>query len=52
MEEVTCMQGRKLWDLKPFGECWEKLGKPLVSMRWVDTEKGGDYELEGEIRSR
>ena len=24
-EEVTFMQGRKLWDLKLEEECWEKL---------------------------
>ena len=51
-EEVTFMESRKLWDLVPEGECWEKLGKPPVSMRWVDTNKGDDYDLEWEIRSR
>ena len=39
-EEMVFIQGRKLWDLKPVEECWEKLGKPLLSMRWVDTNKG------------
>ena len=51
-EEVTFMESRKLWDLRPEEECWEKLGKPPVSMRWVDTNKGDDYDLEWEIRSR
>ena len=38
-EEVGYMEGRKIWSVKPIGECWEKLGKAPVSIRWVDTLK-------------
>ena len=51
-EEVTYMEGRKLWDLRPIEECWEKLGKAPVSMRWVDTNKGNDHDDGWEIRCR
>ena len=36
-EEVGYMEGRKIWSVKPVGDCWEKLGKAPVSIRWVDT---------------
>jgi hypothetical protein len=52
MEKVIFMQGRKLWALRPIEECLEKLGKPPVSMRWGDTNKGGDHDSEWEIRCR
>ena len=38
-EEVGYMEGRNIWTVKPIGECWEKLGKAPVSVRWVDTLK-------------
>ena len=40
-ENVTFIEGRKLWDLVPEDECWERTGKSPVSMRGVDTNKGG-----------
>ena len=39
-EEVAYMQGRGIWSLRPVAECWEKLGRKPVSVRWVDTDKG------------
>ena len=38
-EEVGYMEGRNIWSIKPVAECWEKLGKAPVSVRWVDTLK-------------
>ena len=49
-EEVEFMQLRGIWDVVPVGECWEKLGKAPVSVRWVDTNKGGLWEMI--VRSR
>ena len=49
-EEVGFMDERRIWDLRPIGECWEKTGKPPVSVRWVDTNKGGLLEMV--VRSR
>ena len=43
-EEVTYMVGRDIWTEKPVAECWEKTGKPPVSIRWVDTNKGDDQK--------
>ena len=36
-EEVGYMEGRRIWSVRPVSECWEKLGKAPVSIRWVDT---------------
>jgi hypothetical protein len=44
-EEVGYMGERKIWSLRPVKECWEKTGKPPVSVRWVDTNKGGSGEM-------
>ena len=38
-EEVGFMNKRGLWDIKSVKECWEKTGKPPVSVRWVRTNK-------------
>ena len=38
-EEVGYMEGRNIWTIKPVAECWEKLGRAPVSVRWVDTLK-------------
>ena len=40
-EEDGYMEGRGIWKLRPQVECWEKTGKAPVSVRWVDTNKGG-----------
>ena len=49
-EEITYMQGRRIWSLKPIAECWDKTGKPPTSVRWVDTDKGIPPEVM--VRSR
>jgi len=49
-EEVTYMQGRKLWVLRPTSESFEKTGKAPVSVRWVDTNKGD--EVDYDVRCR
>ena len=45
-EEVTYMEQRGIWGLSPIQECWDKTGKAPVSVRWVDTNKGGDTAAE------
>jgi hypothetical protein len=50
LEEVGFMKERGLWTLRPVSECKEKTGKAPVSVRWVDTNKGGLKEFL--IRSR
>jgi hypothetical protein len=52
MEEVGFMNKRKLWDVRTIKECWEKTGKPPVSVRRVDTNKGGWDLVSMLIRSR
>ena len=49
-EEISYMEGRNIWTLRPIEECWELTGKPPVSVRWVDTNKGGKEEFI--VRSR
>ena len=51
-EEVTYMEKREIWGLSPIQECWDKTGKASVSVRWEDTNKGGDTAQEWEIRCR
>lgn len=50
MEEVGFMVEKGIWEEVPVGECWRMTGKPPVSVRWVDTNKGGLEEFL--IRSR
>ena len=49
-EEIGYMQGRGIWKLVPETECWNKTGKEPVTVRWVDTNKGGTESME--VRSR
>ena len=39
-EEVSYIEGRGIWTVRPTSECCEKTGRKPVSMRWVDTDKG------------
>ena len=38
--EIKFMQDKKMWDVKPVSECWQKTGRAPISVRWVDTNKG------------
>ena len=38
-EEIGYMVKRGIWKVRPTTECWERLGKAQVSVRWVDTLK-------------
>ena len=38
-EEIGYMVKRGIWRVRPVQECWDKLGKAPVSVRWVDTLK-------------
>ena len=49
-EEVDFMVGRNIWTPVPVEECWRSTGKGPVSVRWVDTNKGGPGEMV--VRSR
>ena len=49
-EEVGFMHERKLWDLRPIKECWEKTGRKPTTVKWVDTDKGEGKEVI--VRSR
>ena len=49
-EEVGYMKKRGIWVERPIEECWKKTGKAPVSVRWVDTDKGVDGQVD--IRSR
>ena len=49
-EEVGFMQHRGIWEVVPVTLCWKLTGKGPVSVRWVDTNKGSEAEMN--IRSR
>ena len=44
------MENSGIWHLGPIQDCWDKSGKPQVSLRGVDTNKGGIERME--VRSR
>ena len=39
-EDILYMKYRRIWSQVDEDECWEKTGKKLVSVKWVDTNKG------------
>ena len=49
-EEVEYMQMRGIWEIVPTKQCWDVTRKSPVSVRWVDTNKGGPAEMI--VRSR
>ena len=49
-EEVGYMNKRGIWVERSLEECWRKTGKAPISVRWVDTDKGLDGEVD--VRSR
>ena len=49
-EEVGFMHGIGVWKASTAAECWEKTGKPPVTTKWVDVNKGRDGEVI--VRSR
>ena len=50
LEEISFMEKRGMWDLRPITECYAKTGKAPMSVRWVDTNKGDRIKML--IRSR
>ena len=40
-EEIGFMQGRNIWSSRPIEDSWRDTGKAPVTVRWVDTNKGG-----------
>ena len=49
-EELEWMHTREVYRKVDLSECWDVTGKPPVSLRWVDTNKGSD--MKPFIRSR
>ena len=41
-EELTFMDKRGIWTIKPTKECWDVTGAKPRSVRWVDTDKNLD----------
>ncbi len=49
-EELEYFTSRREWELRPFEEARRRQGKPPISVRWVDVNKGDD--LNPQYRSR
>jgi hypothetical protein len=49
-KEFEFFDSKNVWSLKAFDECRRKTGKPPVTVRWVDVNKGDD--VNPNIRSR
>lgn len=43
-EEMQYFEAKKVWEKCPTAEAFQKTGKPPVSVKWVDTNKGDDIE--------
>ena len=41
-KEMEYVRSKGLWVKRPTGECFEKTGRPPVTVRWVDANKGDD----------
>ena len=39
-KELQYFDGEDVWELKPISECRRITGKPPVTVRWVDVNKG------------
>ena len=60
LDPVLCREARKkemefvkdkgLWVKRSISECWKRTGRPPVTVRWVETNKGDD--VNPNIRSR
>ena len=44
------VKSKQLWVKRPKSECWQRTGRPPVSVRWFDTNKGDNQNPN--IRSR
>ena len=49
-KELEYFDGKEVWELRPINECRRITGKPPVTVRWVDVNKGDD--LNPNMRSR
>ena len=48
--EMDYVRSKQLWIKRPVSECWQKTGRPPVTVRWFDTNKGDDQNPN--VRSR
>ena len=49
-EELRYFHDKGVWAIKRINECLRRIGKPPISVRWVETSKGDDDNPN--IRSR
>ena len=49
-EELDFFSKKGVWEIVPIRTAWDKTGRPPISVRWVDVNKGD--ETNHEIRSR
>ena len=40
--ELDYFKKKHVWDKVPRSEAWARTGKPPITVRWIDTNKGGD----------
>ena len=43
-KELQYFEVKKVWELRDSGEAVRRQGKPPISVRWVDVNKGDDNE--------
>ena len=49
-KELDYFQSKQVWEVRTIRECVARTGKPPVSVRWVETNKGDDANMN--VRSR
>ena len=48
-KELEYFDGKDVWELRPIEECRRHAGKPPVTVRWVDVNKGDEPQHQVEI---
>ena len=43
-EELNCFNTLPVWEVVKTQECWDVTGKPPISTKWVDVNKGDQQE--------
>ncbi len=51
-EEIDYIHKRNIYRYSTKAECYNKTRRPPISLKWIDTNKGGRSRLQMKLRSR
>ena len=49
-KEIAYFKSKGVWEIRPISEARRRMGRPPISVRWVETNKGDDEHPN--VRSR